>query len=75
MEEITVNGSEIAPAVIAAEVQNHPAAKADVARTDAIRALVVRELLLQEAGRLGIVPAPVVDEDGRRETDDDALIR
>jgi peptidyl-prolyl cis-trans isomerase C len=75
MEGITVNGFDIAPAVIAAEIQNHPAASPDASRTDAVRALVVRELLLQEARRLGIAPVPMADEDGRHETDDDALIR
>lgn len=75
METIVVNGTEIPPAVIAAEIQNHPAASADKARADAICALVVRELLLQEARRLGLAPDPMVDEDGRRETDDEALIR
>jgi peptidyl-prolyl cis-trans isomerase C len=75
MEGITVNGFDIAPAVIEAEIQNHPSSSAEAARTDAVRALVVRELLLQEAQQLGIAPVPLVDEDGRRETDDDALVR
>lgn len=75
MENITVNGVPIEPAVIVAEIQNHPSSSADAARADAVRALVIQELLLQETQRLGITPAPTVDEDGRRETDDDALIR
>jgi len=75
MEGITVNGHDIAPAVIAAEIQNHPAASAEAAQEDAVRALVVRELLLQEAQRLAITPEPVVDEEGRKENEDDALIR
>ena len=42
---------------------------------EAARALALRELLLQEARRLGIVPDPEVDETGRGETDDEAVIR
>lgn len=41
----------------------------------AARALVIRELLLQEARHLGIAPAPLEDDEGRRETDDEALVR
>lgn len=72
---VRVNDMEIPPAAIAAEVQNHPAPTPDAAFTAAAQALVVRELLLQEARRLGFTPAPLRDEDGRRETDEDALIR
>ncbi|MEO1226150.1 MAG: peptidylprolyl isomerase [Pseudomonadota bacterium] len=43
--------------------------------SDAAEALVVRELLLQEARRQGLQPAPEAISDGRRETDDNALIR
>ena len=75
MERIAVNGTEIASAVIAAEIQNHRAENADAARLEATRALVVRELLLQEARRLEIEPEPVLDQDGRSETEDEALIR
>ena len=75
MEPMTVNGVEISSAAIDAETQNHPAENVDNARQDAARALVVRELLLQEAGRIGLDPAPANDENGRRETDEDALIR
>jgi peptidyl-prolyl cis-trans isomerase C len=41
----------------------------------AARALVIRELLLEEARRLGIEPEPECDEGGRREVDDEALVR
>jgi len=75
METILVNGTEIAPAIVAAEIQNHPATSADKAYIEAVRALVVRELLLQEARRLGLEPEPMVDGDGRCETEDEALIR
>lgn len=75
MEGVTVNGIEIPTAAIAAEIQNHPAASVAAARADAVRALVVRQLLLQEARSLEITPAPMVDEEGRQETREDALIR
>ncbi|MEZ5925855.1 MAG: peptidylprolyl isomerase [Hyphomicrobiaceae bacterium] len=41
----------------------------------AARALVVRELLLQEARRIGLNPEPITDGDGCRESDDEALVR
>jgi peptidyl-prolyl cis-trans isomerase C len=41
----------------------------------AARALAVRELLLQEARRQGLAAAPQTDGDGRREIDEEALIR
>ncbi len=72
---ITVNGVVLGRAAIAREVQNHPAGKPVEAWTSAARALVVREMLLQEAQRLGMTPEPLVDDEGRRETDDEALVR
>ena len=49
---VIVNGREISAAMIAAEVQNHPASDADEAWAAAARALVLRQLLLDEADRL-----------------------
>ncbi len=72
---VRVNGVTIPRDVIAREVQHHPAPKPIAAWQSATRALVVRELLLQEARRLGIAAKPLTDADGRRETDDEALIR
>jgi peptidyl-prolyl cis-trans isomerase C len=72
---VSVNGVEISRAAIARETQNHPAARPIEAWQAAARALVIRELLLQEARRLSLVPAPVGDGEGRRETDEEALIR
>lgn len=72
---VSVNGVEIARDEIAREVQNHPAAAPVEAFKAAGRALVVRELLLQEAHRLALTATPVADELGRCETDGDALIR
>lgn len=50
---ISVNGTVIEDRVIDQEVQYHPAATRDEARFAAARALVVKHLLLTEAGRLG----------------------
>lgn len=72
---IIVNGVTIARDAIARETQNHPAGKPVDAWLAAARALVVRELLLQEARRLGIAPAPQTDDEGRRELDEEALVR
>lgn len=72
---ITVNGVVISRSEIARETQNHPATKPIEAWTAAARALVVRELLLQEARGKGIEAVPLTDAEGRRETDDEALIR
>jgi peptidyl-prolyl cis-trans isomerase C len=72
---VRVNGTEIPREIIAREVQNHPAAKPILAWQAAARALVVRELLLQEAQRLGIEAEPHRDDEGRRETEEEAAIR
>lgn len=72
---ITVNGAVIPHALISREVQNHPAATPAAAWSAAARALVVRELLLQEARRQEISPEPESDAEGRRETDEEAMIR
>ena len=62
---ISVNGKVIPREVIAREVQNHPAEKPILAWQAAARALVVRELLLQESTRLGIEAEPLCDAEGR----------
>ena len=72
---VSVNGAVISRAAISRETQNHPASKPIEAWLAAARALVVRELLLQEARRVGIAPIPLEDAEGRRETDDEALVR
>lgn len=73
--EVRVNGVEIDPEAIAREIQHHPAPDAETAWVEAARALVVRELLLQEAQRLGLDPDPELEGDKRVEADDDALVR
>jgi peptidyl-prolyl cis-trans isomerase C len=73
--EVSVNGVVIPRDKIAREIQHHPASKPIEAWLSAARALVVRELLLQEARRIGLAAKPLSDEHGRRETEEDALIR
>lgn len=51
---IAINGIEIGDEAIAAEMQYHPADSLDDARRQAAEALVIREVLLQEAARQGI---------------------
>ncbi|HEX5512879.1 MAG TPA: peptidylprolyl isomerase, partial [Gammaproteobacteria bacterium] len=72
---VTVNGVEIEPEAIAQEIQHHPAADGATAWREAARALALRELLLQEARRLGIEPEPERDAAGRSETKEDAIVR
>lgn len=72
---VSVNGVVIPREAIAQEVQNHPADKPIHAWQAAARALVVRELLLQEAARFGIEAEALCDPDGRRETAEEAAMR
>ncbi len=72
---VSVNGVAIPRETIVREMQNHPAAKPIAAWREAASALVVRELLLQRAQQLGLNPEPISDTDGRRESDEEALIR
>ena len=73
--EVRVNGVEITPEAIAEEIPHPPAPDAETAWVEAARALAVRELLLQEAERLGIAAEPLADEADRTETEDDAVVR
>ena len=75
VEIIAVNGVAIAQEAIAAELQNHPADTPDDAALEAARALVIRELLLQEAERKGITGEPADLGEGRRETANEARVR
>jgi peptidyl-prolyl cis-trans isomerase C len=72
---VSVNGIAIARETIVREMQHHRAPKPIAAWQEAARALAVRELLLQRARRLGLTPAPMSDAAGRRETEEEALIR
>lgn len=75
MPQVSVNGVAITRKAISAEVQNFPSASPRESWLAATRGLVVRELLLQEARRLAITTTQRTDPDGRRETEEDALIR
>ena len=72
---VSVNGVAIARDAIVREMQHHAAAKPIAAWQQAARALVIRELLMQRARHLGVEPEPIRDADGRRETDDEAIMR
>lgn len=77
MPDVTVNGTDISAAAIAAEAQNHnaPKDKPGWAWKSGARALVIRELLLQEATARGLKAAPKELEPGKIETDDESVIR
>jgi peptidyl-prolyl cis-trans isomerase C len=72
---VSVNGVSIGRDAIVREMQHHPAPKPIAAWQQAARALVIRELLLQRARQLGVKPEPITASDGRRETDDEAIMR
>jgi peptidyl-prolyl cis-trans isomerase C len=72
---VSVNGVVIPHDAISREAQHHPSATPIAAWTAAARALAVRELLLQEARRIGIDAAPLSDNEGRTETAEEASIR
>ena len=72
---VSVNGVVIPHDIVAREVQHHPESTPVRAWQQAARALAVRELLLQEARRQDLKAEPQTDGDGRRETDEEALIR
>lgn len=72
---IFVNGVEITLEDIRGEIQNHEASNPGEAVASATRALIVRELLLQKANELHIEADPMSDDQGRRETDEDAKVR
>jgi peptidyl-prolyl cis-trans isomerase C len=61
--------------MIAAEAQHHPARTPAMAFQAAARALILRTLLLEEARRRGLDAAPELVAPGKRETQDEALMR
>ena len=69
---IRVNGVEITDHAISSEVQYHPADSKQTAYRNSAQALVIRELLLQEAARLNL--EPVYDE-RKKETPEETLVR
>lgn len=72
---VSVNGVAITSADIARETQHHASPDPDEAWALAARALAIRELLRQEADRLGIETQPIEDEEGRCETPQEARDR
>lgn len=68
--DVRVDDVEIEPEAIARELQHHPAADPVEAWTAAARALVVRELLVRRARRLGLAPEPDLNE-----APEEALVR
>jgi peptidyl-prolyl cis-trans isomerase C len=72
---VSVNGIPVAERDILAEAQNHPAKNPGAALREAAEALVIQELLWQEASRLGIAGKPGAGQDGKIETERDAAIR
>jgi len=67
---VRLDGEEIPAAEIAAEMQHHPASDGAQAWRKAAEALVIRRLLVAEARRQGIAPAPEAEE-----TEEEALVR
>ncbi len=75
MDTILVNGAAIPPEAVAAEMQYHPAPNRERAWNEAATALVIRQLLLQEATRLGVAAgADAAEEAGGEETLVQALL-
>ena len=72
---VSVNGTVIPASAITREIQYHPASSPAESWRKAAEALVLRELLLQEARGRGIDAEPLTDGKGRRETEEEALIR
>ncbi len=75
MNAIVVHGVEIPESLIAQEAQNHPGASIAASRKAAGHALATKALLLRRAAELGLGAEPELDEDGREETIEAALVR
>jgi peptidyl-prolyl cis-trans isomerase C len=75
MRSVVFDGVEIPEALLAQEVQNHPAASPADARAAAGHALALRALLLDRARACGLAAEPELDAEGREETPEEALIR
>lgn len=74
-QRVSVNGVTIGGQDILREARNHAEHQPAEAWRAAATALVVKELLVQEARRLGIVGTPLSDGEGRSETGEEAAIR
>lgn len=74
-QRISVNGVAIGGQDILREARNHTNERPAEAWHAAATALVVKELLVQEARRLGVAADPASDGEGRTETAEEAAIR
>ncbi len=74
-QPVSVNGVVIGRQDILREARNHADLPAAEAWQAAATALVVRELLTQQARRSGVTGVPATDGEGRTETDEEAAIR
>lgn len=74
-QRVSVNGVTIGGQDILREARNHAEHLPAEAWRAAAAALVVKELLVQEARRLGIAGTPLSDDEGRTETGEEAAIR
>ncbi|HAJ03342.1 MAG TPA: peptidylprolyl isomerase, partial [Brevundimonas sp.] len=72
---MVIDGVALPERLVAEEAQNHPAATPEAARMAAAHALAIKALLLDRADQLGLTPRPEIDEDGREETSEEALVR
>lgn len=72
---VVADGVQIPESLIAQEAQNHPGGSAEEVRAAAAHALAVRALLLDRAAELGLTAEPELDERGREETSEEALVR
>ena len=72
---LVIDGVALPERLVDEEAQNHPAATPEAARMAAAHALAIKALLLDRAHQLGLTPQPEVDEDGREETPEEALVR
>lgn len=72
---IRVNGTEIPQSAIDREVQYHPAASLEQARMEAIQALVVREILWQEAVQQGFLDPGDAPNEAAEEQAINSLLR
>jgi peptidyl-prolyl cis-trans isomerase C len=72
---VSVNGAVIPQSAILLEIQHHPSGSPAESWRLAAEALVLRTLLLDAARAAGIAADPRTDDRGRRETEEEALIR
>lgn len=72
---IVIDGVALPERLVAEEAQHHSAATSEGARMAAAHALAIKALLLDRADQLGLTPEPEIDEGGREETPEEALIR